>query len=188
MLGKKAFNERDWKVIGEYVYDAEGGRHQAFYAPLRDTYVLGELIRPHERVQVEESLKYSPAEAQKLWNRAGMAETNQWRHRAEYGEWHPTRTCRRWGLLLGNSFPFEQPEQPAAILPHAPEHVGTSRMSRTMLLLVGHVQISFRPNLAACMRVLMRWLCGLRGVQVAAPASGVGSEVISIIETDKPLL
>jgi hypothetical protein len=87
VLGENAFVENDWKVIGEYVYDAEGGRHQAFYSPRRDTTVLGELIRPHERVQVEQSLKYSAAEAEELWKRAGMAEIGQWRHREEYGEW-----------------------------------------------------------------------------------------------------
>jgi L-histidine Nalpha-methyltransferase / hercynylcysteine S-oxide synthase len=86
VLGENAFVENDWKVIGEYLYDAEGGRHQAFYAPRRDTTVLGELIRPHERVQVEQSLKYSAAEAEELWKRAGMAEIGQWRHREEYGE------------------------------------------------------------------------------------------------------
>ncbi|KAL2130440.1 hypothetical protein VTI74DRAFT_6386 [Chaetomium olivicolor] len=85
VLGETAFDEKDWRVIGEYVYDAEGGRHQAFYAPRRDTTVMGELIRPHERVQVEQSLKYSAAEAGALWKRAGMTEIAQWRHRKEYG-------------------------------------------------------------------------------------------------------
>jgi hypothetical protein len=87
LLGKTAFVESEWKVIGEYVYDAEGGRHQAFYSPVRDTIVLGELIRSHDRIQVEQSLKYSPEEARELWNRAGMTELAQWRCRDEYGEW-----------------------------------------------------------------------------------------------------
>jgi uncharacterized SAM-dependent methyltransferase len=86
VLGETAFIENDWRVIGEYVYDSQGGRHQAFYAPIRETTVQGELIRPHERIQVEQSLKYSPAEAQVLWQRAGVAEIRQWRHREEYGE------------------------------------------------------------------------------------------------------
>jgi hypothetical protein len=68
------------------VYDAEGGRHQAFYSPLRDTIVMGELVRSHERIQIEQSLKYSAAEAQVLWQRAGMTEIAQWRRREEYGE------------------------------------------------------------------------------------------------------
>lgn len=86
ILGETAFVEGEWRVIGEYVYDAEGGRHQAFYSPLKDTTVMGKLIRPHDRIQVEQSLKYSPAETEQLWNRAGMKEIGRWRHREEYGE------------------------------------------------------------------------------------------------------
>ncbi|GAB1318688.1 Ergothioneine biosynthesis protein 1 [Madurella fahalii] len=85
VLEETAFIESEWRVIGEYVYDDEGGRHQAFYSPLRDTTVLGELIRPHDRIQVEQSLKYSPDEARELWDGAAMAELDQWRHRDEYG-------------------------------------------------------------------------------------------------------
>ncbi|KAL2021332.1 hypothetical protein VTK56DRAFT_7303 [Thermocarpiscus australiensis] len=84
VLGETAFVEGEWRVIGEYVFDAEGGRHQAFYSPVRDTTVMGELIRPHDRIQVEQSLKYSPAEARELWKRAGMTELAQWRHNDEY--------------------------------------------------------------------------------------------------------
>ncbi|KAK4241955.1 hypothetical protein C8A03DRAFT_11784 [Achaetomium macrosporum] len=85
VLGETAFIENDWRVIGEYIYDSEGGRHQAFYSPIRDTTVRGELIRLHERIQVEQSLKYSPAEAEVLWKRAGVVEIGQWRHSEEYG-------------------------------------------------------------------------------------------------------
>ncbi|KAK3318271.1 C-type lectin protein [Apodospora peruviana] len=85
VLGETTFNEQDWAVIGEYVYDGKGGRHQAFYSPVRDTIVMGELVRPHERIQVEQSLKYSPEETQQLWGRAGMTEIGQWRHGDEYG-------------------------------------------------------------------------------------------------------
>lgn len=87
VLGEAAFDEKEWRVVGEYVYDAEGGRHQAFYSPLRETTVMGDLIRPHERIQVEQSLKYSPAEAKELWKRAGMTEIGQWRCRDEYGQY-----------------------------------------------------------------------------------------------------
>ena len=85
ILGEQVFVEEEWRVVGEYVFDGEGGRHQAFFAPLRDTTVLGELVRPHDRIQVEQSLKYSPAEAQRLWSCAGMREAGQWRHDKEYG-------------------------------------------------------------------------------------------------------
>ena len=85
-MGQSIFQVQDWNVIGEYVYDAQGGRHQAFYSPKRDTPVLGEVIRPHERIQVEQSLKYSDEEALRLWSEAGMKETFQWKHGAEYGK------------------------------------------------------------------------------------------------------
>ncbi|KAK4677990.1 Ergothioneine biosynthesis protein 1 [Podospora pseudoanserina] len=85
VLGQAAFHERDWRVIGEYVHDAEGGRHQAFYSPVRDTTVFGQVIRPHERVQVEESLKWSPEETRKMWDLAGMTEMGKWMHGTEYG-------------------------------------------------------------------------------------------------------
>ncbi|KAK0715633.1 C-type lectin protein [Lasiosphaeris hirsuta] len=99
ILGEPAFVETDWRVIGEYVFDGEGGRHQAFYAPLHNTVVMGELVRPHERIQVEESLKYSSAEAQKLWNAAGMTETSQWRHGNEYGLHMLTKPIMSFSLI-----------------------------------------------------------------------------------------
>ena len=68
----------DWRVIGEYVYDAEGGRHQAFYAPKRDTVIMGETIKPHERIQVEQSLKFSLDECQSMWSDAGLKEVGSW--------------------------------------------------------------------------------------------------------------
>ncbi|KAI1142131.1 C-type lectin protein [Hypoxylon sp. FL0543] len=78
ILGYKAFDLDDWQVIGEYVYDNEGGRHQAFYSPLCDTVVLGETIRAHERVQVEQSLKYSKEGCSNLWRSAGLIEADRW--------------------------------------------------------------------------------------------------------------
>jgi hypothetical protein len=48
---------------------------------------MGELIRAHERVEVEQSLKYSRAEAERLWNQAGLQETGRWAVQDEYGEW-----------------------------------------------------------------------------------------------------
>jgi len=128
VLGQTVFNERDWKVVGEYVFDDQGGRHQAFYAPLRDTLVMGELIKTHERIQVEQSLKFSPGEAQRLWNRAGMVEVGQWRHGDEYGEWLHTRPYRRSGsfgaMISLSSSPNKHPEA----LPHVSLTRGTSRM------------------------------------------------------------
>ncbi|OHF02201.1 hypothetical protein CORC01_02481 [Colletotrichum orchidophilum] len=85
ILGEEAFKLKDWEVIGEYVYDDEGGRHQAFYSPVRDTYVLGALVRQHERIQVEQSLKYSQLGAENLWNMAGLVETTCWSKGNEHG-------------------------------------------------------------------------------------------------------
>lgn len=89
ILGETAFIEGDWRVIGEYVYDEEGGRHQAFYAPIRDTMVMGELIRSHDRIQVEQSLKYSKEESQRLWSKAGLEEVTVWTYGNEYGKLLP---------------------------------------------------------------------------------------------------
>ncbi|KAK3398563.1 C-type lectin protein [Sordaria brevicollis] len=85
ILGETAFIEGDWRVIGEYVYDEEGGRHQAFYAPIRDTMVMGELIKSHDRIQVEQSLKYSKEESERLWSKAGLEQVTEWTYGNEYG-------------------------------------------------------------------------------------------------------
>ncbi|KAK8051383.1 hypothetical protein PG993_002768, partial [Apiospora rasikravindrae] len=78
VLGSEEFKLEDWEVIGEYVYDNEGGRHQAFYSPVRDTTVLGETLKAHERIQVEQSLKYSKDGMQNLWRAAGVVESDRW--------------------------------------------------------------------------------------------------------------
>ncbi|RDW69485.1 hypothetical protein BP6252_08505 [Coleophoma cylindrospora] len=78
ILEEDVFNIDDWKVIGEYVYDDQGGRHQAFYSPVRDVQVQGISIRAGERVQVEQSLKYSAEEATQLWSASGLMEIKRW--------------------------------------------------------------------------------------------------------------
>jgi len=129
ILGHEAFTPGDWKVIGEYVFDGEGGRHQAFYSPVRDTVVMGELIRSHERIQVEQSLKYSAAETKRLWSRAGMTESAEWTHQNEYGEYWPVFCSVQSCLFpsqdsnLGQSFPFVA----SCVFPHVFLTRGTSR-------------------------------------------------------------
>lgn len=86
ILGEEVFRTEDWRVIGEYVYDDEGGRHQAFYSPVKDVAIFGETIKAHERIQVEQSLKYSQAAATKLWNTAGLTEVDKWELDDEYGK------------------------------------------------------------------------------------------------------
>lgn len=73
-------------MIGEYVYDDEGGRHQAFVTPLRDVVVLGHQIKQFERIKIEQSLKYSPMGSEKLWKLAGLEEVDRWSEGDEYGE------------------------------------------------------------------------------------------------------
>ena len=70
LIGNEAFKEEDWEVIGEY--DADAGRHQAFYSPVRDVTFEGILIRAGERVRIEESYKYSAVQSTRLWQAAGL--------------------------------------------------------------------------------------------------------------------
>lgn len=76
--GEELFNLTDWRVIGEYAYDEQGGRHQAFYSPIRDIQFKGIQFKAGERIQVEQSLKYSAEEATQLWQTAGLTEVNRW--------------------------------------------------------------------------------------------------------------
>lgn len=78
----------EWRVIGEYVYDDEGGRHQAFVAPTRPTDVLGSRVMPHERIEIEQSLKYSDEETRTLWAQSGLTEMGRWSRGDEYGRLH----------------------------------------------------------------------------------------------------
>ena len=70
ILGKETFSRADWKVIGEYDEDADG--HQAFYSPVRDVVVEGISIKAGEKIQFEESNKYSLLQSSELWQRAGL--------------------------------------------------------------------------------------------------------------------
>ncbi|KID99569.1 DUF323 domain protein, partial [Metarhizium majus ARSEF 297] len=85
IYGQEIFHLPDWKVIGEYVYDDEGGRHQAFLSPLQEVNVLGSIIKPNERIQIEQSLKYSKIGAENLWKHAGLREIGIWTLGDEYG-------------------------------------------------------------------------------------------------------
>lgn len=78
ILGEEVFKLADWKVIGEYVHDDEGGRHQAFYSPTRDVQIKNVLIKAGERVQVEQSLKYSSIQSKNLFKDSGIKEVRRW--------------------------------------------------------------------------------------------------------------
>lgn len=50
--------------------------------------VLGETVKAQERIQVEQSLKYSEEGCRNLWRSAGMIEADRWMTEDEdYGEW-----------------------------------------------------------------------------------------------------
>jgi uncharacterized SAM-dependent methyltransferase len=78
ILGERIFELDDWKVIGEYVFDREGGRHQAFYSPLRDIRYRDIQFKAGERIQVEQSLKFSAEEAAQLWKISDLNEVGRW--------------------------------------------------------------------------------------------------------------
>ncbi len=78
ILGEPVFELDDWDVIGEYVFDKEGGRHQAFYTPLRDIRYRDIQFKAGERIQVEQSLKFSAEEAAQLWQKSCLNEVGRW--------------------------------------------------------------------------------------------------------------
>ncbi|ESZ95365.1 DUF323 domain protein [Sclerotinia borealis F-4128] len=98
ILEENVFDITDWSVIGEYVYDSQGGRHQAFYTPSRDITVKDVLIKAGERVKIEVSLKYSTQETAKLLKDAGMRESQRWSASTDEYNIH---------LLTKNTMPFD---------------------------------------------------------------------------------
>jgi EasF-like predicted methyltransferase len=86
VLGRDAFRLDEWQAVGEYIFDDEGGRHQAFVSPVRETEALGVVVQPHERIQIEQSLKYSPAGYKRLFAAAGLEQVQHWSRGDEYGE------------------------------------------------------------------------------------------------------
>ncbi|KAL8916792.1 MAG: hypothetical protein Q9172_006115 [Xanthocarpia lactea] len=72
LLDKDVFKLEDWKVIGEY--NEPAGRHQAFYAPIKDLVIDGVYIEAGERIRVEESHKYSSIQSSELWQAIGLVQ------------------------------------------------------------------------------------------------------------------
>lgn len=85
IFGKQVFHVPDWQVIGEYVYDEDGGRHQAFLSPKHETFFDETPLQAHERIKIEQSLKYSQIGAEKLWKMSGFTEAQHWRLGDDYG-------------------------------------------------------------------------------------------------------
>ena len=103
ILGKEAFKQADWEVIGEY--DAVAGRHQAFYASKRDLQLDGLKFRAGERVRIEEAYKYSPLQRERLWDDADLSERAVFGDRTgQYRQYHSLlyppflRRCHMNGL------------------------------------------------------------------------------------------
>lgn len=65
LLGHDAFKLPDWEAVGEY--DRQGSRHRAFVVPKIDVTVEGVFISKGEKIQIEESNKIQPAEANRWW-------------------------------------------------------------------------------------------------------------------------
>lgn len=85
IFDKQVFDVADWQVIGEYVYDEDGGRHQAFLSPKHETFFDGVPVQAHERLKIEQSLKYSQVGADKLWRMSGFTPFQHWRLGSDYG-------------------------------------------------------------------------------------------------------
>ena len=81
LFGSDVFKQDEWEVIGSY--DDVGCRHEAFYAPLKDVSVHGARIRHGERIKLEEALKYSAAQSDDLWYKAGLVPTGTYGNSAD---------------------------------------------------------------------------------------------------------
>jgi EasF-like predicted methyltransferase len=86
ILGSKDFDITYWKVFGEYRYDENGGRHVAFVSPTRDVIIDGISIIKDEKIQIEESNKFSPEETRQMFYEAGLVDGPRWaNHQDDYG-------------------------------------------------------------------------------------------------------
>jgi EasF-like predicted methyltransferase len=86
LLGSQDFDTNTWKVFGEYRYDEFGGRHMAFVSPTRDVVIDGISIKKNEKIQIEESNKFTTEETRQMFNEAGLVEGAKWaNHHGDYG-------------------------------------------------------------------------------------------------------
>jgi EasF-like predicted methyltransferase len=92
LLGHTAFDMSEWDAIGHY--DEQDGRHQAFVTPKKDvtlSLLEGVHVNVHagEKIRIEESYKYSPAQAQELWRASSVIEGASWtNHTGSYSKSH----------------------------------------------------------------------------------------------------
>jgi len=76
ILGNEEFKDGEWDYVGEY--DADGGRHEAWFVPVKDVTVCGLKFRKGDKILVERSYKYGKREVEELWERAGVVEVGRW--------------------------------------------------------------------------------------------------------------
>ena len=125
LLAYTAFRPEDWEAVGEY--DQDGERHRAFVSPNKDVHVEGIMVRKGEKVRIEESYKYSPGQAKRLWSEAGVIESASWANEVgSYGTYsrllddfiYPTI----WNLIRHVRFSNHYPQ-----ISHSPAHAPTTR-------------------------------------------------------------
>jgi L-histidine Nalpha-methyltransferase / hercynylcysteine S-oxide synthase len=76
ILGKEEFKAGEWEYVGEY--DADGGRHEAWFVPLKDVSVCDLSFKRGEKILVERSYKYNKREVLELWEESGVVEVGHW--------------------------------------------------------------------------------------------------------------
>jgi EasF-like predicted methyltransferase len=80
ILGGNYFDLEEWEYLGEW--NAERGRHQAYYTPKSSVHLGGKLrgvtVKKGERVNIEYSYKFDDKDARFLWEEAGLADGAQW--------------------------------------------------------------------------------------------------------------
>lgn len=102
LLGKHAFDQSIWNVVGEY--DQASGRHQAFLYPSADVRIENVIIRAEERIHIEESNKYSASQTRDLWQAAGLKRTSAYGNDLnDYREFVSTSPTHMLGLGEGAS-------------------------------------------------------------------------------------
>ena len=90
LLGHEAFSVPDWDFLGHY--DERDGRNQAFVVPKKDmTLRLSDAVHVDvhvgEKIRIEESYKYNPAQAQDLWRASNVIEGASWtNHTGSYSK------------------------------------------------------------------------------------------------------
>lgn len=86
LLGSDEFNLDTWNVVGQY--DEKGGRHVAYVSPNADATVDGIRIKMGEKIQIEESNKYSTDETNQLFAAAELVQGATFANQSgDYGKW-----------------------------------------------------------------------------------------------------